>query len=76
MFDQASLAKVVKETLAPEVDAQHTGAIVGTVDQTGAQVVLLMKRGPDTGFQWQASVAVRHEWAGGTDVTGQVLLKW
>ncbi len=69
MFEPGALAKIVAETLPPPAQAQL--AVVGTVDQTGAQVVV--------GFtsqagQWTVSGMYRHEWATGNNTAEAKLM--
>jgi hypothetical protein len=69
IFSQEQLTKLVADTLPPP-SAGHTIAVVGTVDQHGAQVV--------AGFtsdnqRWRFNGAFRHDWNGDNTVGAQVM---
>lgn len=69
IFSQEQLRKLVADTLPPATDG-HSVAVVGTVDQHGAQVV--------AGFtsknqQWRFNGAFRHDWNGDNTVGAQVM---
>lgn len=72
IFSPEQLAKIVKETL-PADAAPGESAVVGSVDQHGAQVVasFTFKK------KWELQAAARHDWDTGQDsVGGRVAVKW
>lgn len=71
IFSQEALSKIVAESLPPDPEKNH--AIVGTVDQHGAQVVAGFKFKDG---KWELQGAARHEWTGEDSVGAKVLLKW
>jgi hypothetical protein len=69
IFSKEQLDKLVSETLPP-ASAGHKVAVVGTVDQHGAQIV--------AGFtsdnnRWRFNGAFRHDWTGDNTVGAQVM---
>ena len=70
-FSQAQLARIVQETLPPVSD-DHTIAVVGTVDNDGAQVVANFTRRTGTG-DWTLQAAYRHDWAGDVRIGAHVM---
>lgn len=58
----------------PPLPSNHTNAIVGTLDQNGAQVLASFKMGP--GDKWIATGAARHEWSGQNEVGASVIYSW
>ena len=72
VFGPDQLAAAVKQADAA-VPPGHTNALVGTVDSTGAQVLLTMKMG--TGG-WTASGIARHDWSGDNQIGASVVYSW
>lgn len=59
----------------PDVPAGHTNAIVGGVDEHGAQVLAAMKLGEDD--RWIINAAARYDWSTQTTaVGGSVIYSW
>ena len=52
----------------------HTNAVIGTVDQTGAQVIVVAKLGADK--NWTVSAEGRHDWSGDNQVGANVIYSW
>ena len=77
IFGPEELKKIVTETL-PQDDPQdqHNFALVGGIDQTGAQVVARFKRNHKDKWELEADAAWHHDWSGDDKVGAQVLLKW
>ncbi len=73
IFSPQQLDSIVQQTL-PSVPEGHTNAVVGTVDQKGAQVVAVFKLGDDN--RWTASAVARHEWSGDNEVGGSIIYSW
>lgn len=73
IFSPTQLAQAVA-TAAPLVPTGHTNAIIGTVDSTGAQVVLVLKLGDND--RWRATAVGRHDWTGDDSVGGSVVYSW
>lgn len=69
IFSPDQLAVIVKQTLPTTLPVGHSNAIVATVDQTGAQVVVGFHRDLGTGL-WEAQGAYRHTWATGDNQVG------
>lgn len=72
IFSPEALTKVVTETL-PNDGKPNEKAVVGTVDQHGAQVVASFKFKED---RWELQAAARHDWNGDNSVGAKVLLRW
>lgn len=68
MFDQAALSRAV-QAIVPE---GHTSAIMGTVDNNGAQVIVGMNLGKND--EWEIQGQFQHTWTG--DNNGQVKVLW
>ncbi len=73
IFSKSQIDSIVTNTL-PTVPDGHTNAVVGTVDQNGAQVVAVFKLGTDD--RWTASAVARHEWSGENAVGGSLIYSW
>lgn len=71
IFSQEALDKVISENL-PVDGKPGEKVVVGTVDQTGAQVVASFKMKD----RWELQAAARHDWDGQNSVGGKVLLRW
>lgn len=69
LFTPDQLQKVINETSIPE---GKTGALVGTVDSSGAKVAIVMNLKHD----WHIETAVTHEWTGDTKAGVKVLHTW
>lgn len=72
IFSQDALAQVVASTL-PADPRDGERVVVGTVDETGAQIVASFKF---KGGKWEAQAAARHDWNGENSVGAKVLLRW
>lgn len=72
-FSPAQLKSIVETTLAVVPDG-HTNAIVGGLDQHGAQVVASFKLGADD--RWVASGVARHDWTGNNTVGASLVYSW
>jgi hypothetical protein len=66
IFSQTQLQQAVA-AIPPDLPEGHSSAIVGTVDQTGAQVIVGFKKDA-LGGTWQAQGAFRHDWSGDNSV--------
>lgn len=75
LFSQDQLDKLVADTIPADLPEGHTSAIVGTVDQTGAQVVIGFKKDA-VGGTWQAQGAFEHTWAGDNQVGAKLIYSW
>jgi tRNA1(Val) A37 N6-methylase TrmN6 len=66
--------------LTSALDAQtgpaHTKAVVGTVDENGAQVLVSFHRESDKGLNWEVQAAAEHKWTGEDAANAKVILKW
>ena len=76
IFSPDQLAQIVQQTIPAATDATHQNAIVGSVDQTGAQVVAHFVYKPQSGWELNANAVARYDWTGDVSVGAQVLLKW
>ena len=75
IFSQSALHKIVTDTMAETpIPDGHTNAVIGTVDESGAQVVVTVKLGKND--LWQVTGAVRHEWSGDNSVGASVVASW
>lgn len=72
IFSQTQLDAAVK-VAQQAVPMGHSNAIVGTVDNTGAQVVVSMKLDAD---HWTAKGAIRHDWTGQNIVGASMIYSW
>lgn len=72
IFSPAALDKIVADTL-PTLPEGHTRAIVGGVDQSGAQVVAKFAFRDN---KWQVEAAAKHDWSGDNEVGARVILSW
>lgn len=71
-FSPDAMSRLIAETL-PAAETHHV-AIVGSVDQTGAQVVAGFT---STDGKWSASGAYRHDWTTGDNAgVATVIYKW
>jgi len=68
------LQQLIAETLTPVVPPGHTNAVVGTLDQTGVQLLVSFKQGPDR--RWSVTGAIRHDWSGDTSGAASVVYSW
>lgn len=75
-FSRPELARQIAAALAdtPLPDG-HDSAIIGGVDTTGAQIVLVAKISVKTGALKISGIA-RHEWSGDNQVGASVLYSW
>jgi hypothetical protein len=71
IFSPEQLEQIIQRTL-PATPANHSHAVVATVDQNGAQVVASFKRTS----HWELQAAAQHEWSGDDSVGARVLLSW
>lgn len=72
VFSPAQLKTIVDQTL-PLVPAGRTNAVVGTVDKTGAQVLVTFKSKDE---KWLATGVARHEWTGENEVGASLIYSW
>jgi hypothetical protein len=75
IFSDSQLAKLVTDTIPASLPAGHTNAIVGSVDATGAEVVIGFQKDTNSGT-WQVQGAYRHEWSGSNDVGARLIYSW
>ena len=73
-FSDAQLQSIITETIPSTLPAGHTSAIVGSVDQNGAQVVASFELGDKD--EWQFQAAAQHTWTGDNEVGARVILSW
>lgn len=73
VFSPAQLKAIVDQTM-PTVPDGHTNALVGTVDQSGAQFLASFKLG--AGNKWTATGVARHQWTGENQVGASVVYSW
>lgn len=73
VFSKEQLAAIVK-TAALDVPDGHKNAIVGGVDESGAQVIVSVKL--DTQNRWTAQGAIRHDWTGKNFAGGELIYSW
>lgn len=71
IFDAAQLAAAVQQTLLTVPDG-HTNALVGSLDPTGAQVLLTLKAGQG----WDVTAMARHNWSGDNVVGASLIYSW
>jgi hypothetical protein len=69
IFSQENLDRIIKETLPPTLPPGKTGALVGTVDMSGAQVVV----GYNFNDTWKVTGAFRHDWSGNNEAVASVI---
>jgi hypothetical protein len=75
IFSAPQLAAAVAAAIPP--DADYTHAVIGSVDQNGAQILLSVKRRSGiAGVQWDVQAAARHTWSGENFVGGKVIMSW
>lgn len=72
IFSPTQLNAIVAKAL-PEVPDGHTNAIVGTVDNTGAQVLVSFK---SQDSRWKATGVARHDWTGENEVGASLVYSW
>lgn len=76
IFSPEQLKEIVNKTIpADDPQDSHNFVLVGSIDQTGSQVVARFEKKYnkwvlDTDAVWQ------HDWSGEDRVGAQVLLKW
>lgn len=75
VFSAAELNRIVQQTIPAATDATHRNAVVGTVDQSGAQIVASFRR-PTGAAEWTLEAAARHTWTGDNQAGASVILKW
>jgi hypothetical protein len=76
IFSDSQLAKLVSDTIPmSSLPAGHTNAIVGTVDATGAQVVVGVTKDLASAT-WQVQGAYRQEWSGNKSAAAKVIVSW
>ena len=73
IFSPEQLKKFVEDH-SVNVPKDHKNAIVGSVDNTGAQAIVTMRRGDRN--QWLISGAFQHTWSGDNRVGGEVIYSW
>lgn len=74
IFSAPSIDRIVSDQLGT-LPAGHTNAVVGTVDDHGAQVEARFTLGPDE--RWVFQGAYRYDWASGDETgTGKVIVSW
>jgi hypothetical protein len=73
IFSPEQLDKVIKETIPAELPANHTNAIVGTVDKDGAKVAAHFAFKED---RWILEGAYQHDWHGDDRAGGRVIYSW
>ncbi len=73
IFSTDDLKSLADKALTTVPDG-HSNAIVGTVDQSGAQVVVIAKLGPSN--NWDVTGAARHDWSGDNEVGASVIYSW
>jgi hypothetical protein len=71
-FSPDQLKKSVEKIL-PTDPGLGEKVVVGTIDNTGAQIVASFKFKDD---KWELQAAARHEWGGDTTVGAKVILRW
>jgi hypothetical protein len=77
IFSPDQLKDIVEKTIPKDTaDEQHNFAVVGGIDQDGAQVVARFERDHKGKWKLDADAVWRHEWTGEDKVGAQVLLKW
>ncbi len=74
IFTNDQLAEAIHKA-TPQLPNNHTNAIVGSVDATGAQVVIGFQKDTVSG-SWQIQGAYRHAWAGDDSASVTVLYSW
>lgn len=72
IFSQDQLAKAVA-AIPTDLPEEHTSAIVGTVDSTGAEVLVGFQKDA-AGGTWQAQGAFRHDWSTNDNSVGARLI--
>lgn len=72
IFSPEQLRQLVEQNLPPDPGDGKTHALIGTVDQNGAQVLAVMK------FTnvWQLQAAARHDWNGDNEVGAKIIARW
>lgn len=77
LFDASALDTAVHTVLeSSDVPAGHMNVIVGTVDSSGAALVIGLKRDVN-GISWQLQGLYRHDWTTHEDqVAGRVIASW
>ena len=79
IFTPAQLRRLVTQTLPLDAPA-HAHAVVGTVDQHGAQVMASFKhepQGTDYGCVWEVQGTAHYDWtSGAASAEARVLLQW
>jgi len=76
LLDQATLDRIVSQTIPQATDATHQNAIVGTVDTTGIQVVAHFELHQGSGWELDDEAVAAHNWNGDNEVGDKVILKW
>ncbi len=66
--------KTLSDAAVKTVPDGHSNAIIGTVDQDGAQIVAVAKLGPSN--NWDVTAAARHDWSGDNEVGASVIYSW
>ncbi len=72
LFSHNQLAQAVKDALVTEVPAGHTNALIGIIDQTGAQVLVSFKLKD----RWTATGVARHDWGGDNTAGASLVYSW
>lgn len=74
IFSPQQLQQIVSQTIPQNLPDGHKNAIVGTVDQDGAQVVAGFKLGQND--HWEVTGAFRHQWSGENEVGASIIASW
>lgn len=76
LFSQAQLDAHIAKVL-PMIPAGDNNAIIGTTDDTGAQVVLTVKfKSEDDRRHFSVNAVGRHEWTGDNSVGASLIYSW
>lgn len=73
-FSQQQLDAIVHQALASSLPDGHTNAIVGMVDEHGAQVVAGFHFGESD--RWEFQGAFRHDWSGANEAGAKLICSW
>jgi hypothetical protein len=75
LFSPDQLQHLIDMTIPPVLPEGHTNALVGTVDATGAQIILGFKKDAH-GATWEFQGGYRHEWSGDDIGSGKLIVSW
>jgi hypothetical protein len=73
-LSEQRLAQIVNQTIPSNLPNGHKNAIVGTVDQNGAQIVAGFHVGHDN--NWEFDGAFQHTWTGDNVGSAKVIYSW